>query len=694
MNRLPFFALLLGALLAWPAAATAAPGEEAEIYFRGYTTSNEAERLENGGDLELALTKYRQADEIFDNIVKTYPQWEPNMLDMRRQRVQDAIRRVESRLAQQASAPAPAQPSQAAPIPSQPVAPGTSFAPSIPAPGALSPQAAPAVPGGPLPSLQDMFRQYEEAYRQRMRELESENYKNQEDLRKWQAWYQWASQEITTVRAERDGLNQRAAQLDQAIDQLRKNAAAGTAAQGQLDALLKDKAALTAEIQQKNQKLAAAEKAAADASTKLVETGAQLEKAREELKAARSERDALAAQNMGLKAENEALRKTKSADKIDALLAENERLKKDLEAARLQAEALKGDIERKDQEIASLKTELTSLKTELTTLRQESARYQTQVAELTMQLKQLSDGKTPTASPEIAKENDMLREIIMRQLRTQYRQQRAKELVIAELQKMENASEDLLKQVEDLEGERLVLTKEEEKLFTDPKVREMFGQTGIQAALVARSDSPDGKDGDAPKKPAEDTFEALLLDANEALQNKKFGEAAKLYQDALRAQPKNASALIGLGLAHQRSGNYAEAEAAFEKCLTFEPDNANAAYALGVTLFKEERWSDSLKPFERSLEINPNNAGARHFLGIVATKLNLLTRAEREFKTALAIDPDYGEAFFNLAVLYVTWNPPQWDKAKEAYTSALSKGVAADDALEKLLNSQKTASAN
>jgi tetratricopeptide (TPR) repeat protein len=703
MNRLCNILLVLAAcLLAWPALA----GDEAEIYFRGYTTFNEGERLEKSGDLDLALSKFQQADEIFDNVVRTYPNWEPNMIDMRRQRVQDAIRRVESRLARQTSnpapAPAPAAATQGAPIPSQPVGPGTSFAPTpaIPTPGALSPQAPAA--GGALPSLQDMFRQWEESYRQRLRVLESENYKNQEDLRKWQDWYQWASQEITTVRGERDQLNAKAAQLDKDIDTLRKNAAAGTAAQGQLDALLRDKAALTAEIQKKNQKLAAAEKAAADASTKLVATSAKLEKVEADLKKVTSERDALAAQNMGLKAENDALRKTKSADKIDALIAENERLKKDLEAARLQTEALKGDIERKDQEIAALKTELSGLKTELTTLRQESARYQTQVAELTMQLKQLQSGETPAANPALAKENDMLREIIMRQLRTQYRQQRAKELVIAELQKMENASEDLIKQVEDLEGERMVLTPEEEKLFTDPKVREILGQTGIQATLVARSEAPDKEDGGkkGEAKPAkmekadDNSFDAILSQANEALQNRKYGDAAKLYQDALRAEPKSASALIGLGLAHQRSGNYAEAEASLQKCLTFEPDNANASYALGVTLFKQERWNDSLKPFERSLEINPKNAGARHFLGIVATKLNLLTRAEREFKTALAIDPNYGEAFFNLAVLYITWNPPQWDKAREAYDSALSKGVASDAALEKLLKSQKTASAN
>lgn len=684
-------ALLISTAFLHTPQASAASGEEAEIYFRGFTTANDGTRLEKEGELEQALAKFRQSAEIFDSFIKTYPAWQPEMVDMRRDRVKDAIQRLEAQIAQAAAAPKPAPtpaPTASAPIPSQPLSPGTTFVPSVPAPGTIVPEAPGAT--GPLPSLQDMFRQYENAYRQRLKDLELDNYKSQEDLRKWQTWYQWASQEITTTRTDRDKLSAQATQMEGTIEAMKRDVAAGKAAQGQLDALIKDKAALTAEMQQFDQKIAAAEKAAAEASSRLAVASAEVAKLQDSVKTVTTERDKLASQNTTLKTENDELRKIKGADKMDQLLAENERLKKDLESARLQTEALKSDVERKDQEIASLKTELSGLKTELTTLRQESARYQTQVAELTMQLKQMQTGDPGSADPAITKENEMLREIIMRQLRTQYRQQRAQELVINELQKMENASEELLQQVQDLEGERMILTPDEEKLFTDPKVQEMLGQTGIQAGLVARSDATAEEEKNTPP-PAENSVEALIGSANEALQNKKYGDAARLYQDALRAEPKNTTALIGLGYAHQRSGNYAEAESSLKKCLTFDPKNANAAYALGVTLFKQERWNDALKPFEQSLEISPKNASARHYLGILSTKLNLLTRAEREFKTALAIDPDYGEAHFNLAVLYVTWDPPQWDKAKSAYNSAVEKGVPADEALEKLLNANKTA---
>ena len=110
-----------------------------------------------------------------------------------------------------------------------------------------------------------------------------------------------------------------------------------------------------------------------------------------------------------------------------------------------------------------------------------------------------------------------------------------------------------------------------------------------------------------------------------------------------------------------------------------------ALFYLGVTHFKQERWNEALGSFEKGLEVNPRNARARHYLGIIATKLSLIERAEREFKMALAIDPEFGEAHFNLAVLYATWDPPRWPEAKLAYEQAVKKGVSPDASLERLL---------
>lgn len=724
MNR-RFSVLTLMAALALTAPVSHAQSidagsDVAEQYFRGFVLNNEAAKLEAAGDIPLAQSKFKQAGEIMDSIARNYPTWQPEMRTARQQKIQDALMRLQTRAAAAAQTPAAAPAPAVSPTPAvtAPVAAAAAMA-AIPTPGVLSQPAAvvPATTPGVLPSLSDMLGQWELMYKQRVLELETKANQQQLDLGKWQNWYQWASGEITTAREQNDALGKKAAAMEQTILAMGKDVEEGRAAQDKMGKLMEEKMAVELEMRKNGQRLQAAEAAAKEASQKLADAStkmadieqerskilkereqivkdrdnaiAQRDDALKQKDAAVKDRDAASARSLGLQAEVDDLKKKTVSSEMKRLLAENERLKKELTDAQKQVETLKADVGRKDKEIADLRGQLTGLQGQMAELRKESATYQTQVAELTKQLKELQaggmDGKM-AATPELTQENELLRGIIMRQLRAQHRQQAAKDLMIAELQKMENASTDLIKQVEEMKDARMILTPDEEKLFTDPVARELLGAKGVQATLVA-SASPDSDKKMAA--PAPTSVEKLINQANESYMNKDFGTAAKLYQDALRAEPKNVTALIGLGITRQRENKHAEAEVSLQKALAYDPNNEPASFALGVTYFKQERWKDAMTYFEKSLAKRPDNASGRHYLGIIATKLSLIERAEREFKTALAIDPSYGEAHFNLAVLYITWDPPQWDKARAEYDEAIKKGVRPDANLEKLLQGGK-----
>lgn len=715
MNRLFYVLTLFAALVLTAPVSHAqtidASSEVADQYFRGFVLNNEAAALEASGDFTLAQTKFKQAGEIMDSIAQNYPTWQPEMRASRQHKIQDALTRLQSRSSQpQAQAPAAAPTAAVTMTPAMPSA-------AIPAPGILAQPAAP-LPSSPgsLPSLNDMLSQWEQMHKQRILELETKNNQQQIDLGKWQNWYQWASGEISTARAQNDALGKKTAALEQSILAMGRDVEEGRAAQGQLGKLMEEKMAVDLEMRKNGQRLIAAEAAAKDASQKLADSSTQIaavqqerdkifkerdqivkerdgaitqrDEAVKQRESAVKERDAASARSLGLQAEVDDLKKKTGSAEMKRLIAENERLKKEIVEAQKQVETLKADVGRKDQEIVALRGQLTGLQSQMAELRKESATYQTQVAELTKQLKEVQtgmEGKIAT-TPELTQENEMLRSIIMRQLRTQHRQQAAKDLMIAELQKMESASNDLVKQVEEMKNARMILTPEEEKLFSDPVVRELLGPKGVQATLIANA-SPDSDKKAAP--PAPTSVEKLISQANETYMNKDFESAAKFYQDALRAEPKNVTALIGLGITRQRENKHADAEVSLQKALAYDPTNEPASFALGVTYFKQERWKDAMTYFEKSLAKRPDNASGRHYLGIIATKLNLIERAEREFKTALAIDPAYGEAHFNLAVLYITWDPPQWDKARAEYGEAIKKGVRPDSNLEKLLEGGK-----
>jgi tetratricopeptide (TPR) repeat protein len=385
-----------------------------------------------------------------------------------------------------------------------------------------------------------------------------------------------------------------------------------------------------------------------------------------------------------------------------------------LDSAQKQIETLKVEGGKKDEEIASLRTQITGIQKDLANMRKENTEYQTQVAELTVKLKQMnSDIQTPAGrkqDSQLAKENETLRAIIMRHLRQQQRALTAKELAIAEMKKLEIKSETLLENLEDLTSGKVRITVDEEMLFTEPELKIIIASKGgVNATLEADStrpkSSPSGKSpastpaplaANAPGPPTSVASaspkssitpeEKLMVQAEQALQSQEYKAAEGYLQDVLRANPKNIDALVALAGIKRSDQKQAEAEVLLQKCLVYEPSNSSALYWLGVCQFQQNRLPDSLATFDKCVLSDKKNARAHHYLGIISNSMSNRRRAEAEFKSALAIDPEYGDAYFNLAVLYATSSPPDIDKARENYQHALRRGIHSDPTLEKLLD--------
>lgn len=683
--------------------------EKAERYLDAYMMYNDGERTEKEGNLEEALRKYREASGVFDSLAMTDPGWETNMIGMRRRKVADSMARVQGMLQRAPSAVAPvaggAMPGPG-PAPALDAAPagGLAVMPSGEAKGppevgtwGAGGAGATGEGAGEVPSLGEFLQQYEKQVKLKMEGLQRKNLEMEGALRKWDDWYRWASKEIQVARTEKETLAARAAEMEGRVKQMQREVDAGSATQGQLDTLLKEKVALLALEKTNNQRLATAEATAAEAAQKVSAASAELNavmKERDQLKlekeAAMKDRDLAQASEKKLMAEVVELKKSRPDEEaLKKLTAENERLKGELEAAKLQVTALQEGMTKKDVEIESLKKELGTIQGQLASLQKENTSYQTQVSELTTQLKELQQGMAKTDSGAGSEESAMLREVILRQLRNQARQQQAKALVIEEMKKMEGASAELLARVQELDAGRMTLTAEEEALFTDPQAQELLksGSGAVKAKLMASGDagSAPGVEEKTSTGSGDGVLAKLLAEGEQAVKAKDYTKAVEAYKEAVRASPKDVDALLGLGDAYQRGGQFEEAEAALKKCLEYDPDNAVACHALGLTYFRANRLNDSMKAFEESLARDSKQALAHHYLGIIASRLKQAPRAEKEFRTALAINPDFGEAHFNLAVLYIGWDPPQIDKARTEYQSAISKGVVPDDNLQKLL---------
>ena len=94
---------------------------------------------------------------------------------------------------------------------------------------------------------------------------------------------------------------------------------------------------------------------------------------------------------------------------------------------------------------------------------------------------------------------------------------------------------------------------------------------------------------------------------------------------------------------------------------------------------------EAVNSLTKALAINPKYAMAHNYLGITASEKGWQEAALKEFQTALALDPNYGDANFNLAVIYATQKPPKKDQAQKYYNKAVKLGSEPNKKLEELI---------
>lgn len=641
-----------------------------DLFYKGYTLKTEAEKLEQSGDTAGAIAKYQQAQQAIGAVAQNYPAWQPEVVNYRLRLIEHAIAKLRGQTgaAPLAGVPAPLPPSPGY----SPAAP--SFAP-------------PAAVGGAINPL-DMVNQQIQA-------LQRENADYKEKLRVYEDSY-------TNASRDRQRAMQEASLLQQQLQELNAKA----------EALSQELQAKDSNARQELDKIREEAKMVAGM---LASRNEQLEESGKTIEALQKEKDDLIARNSALEQDLSAVSKGKGQGKtgdVSKLAADNKRLHQELENARKQIETLKAEGVKKDQEVAALRAQITGIQDELTRLRQENTSYQGQVAELTRQLKevnaQIADGAPANAqnSVELGRktaENVALRNIIMRHLRQQNRLLQSKEIVIAEMKKLEGASKVLMENLEDMTSGKIRVTVDEESLFSEPELKEILSASegGVYATLEAPSSAPGHPATVAAAKtdsafdlsaPTTSTEESLMNQAADALRAADYKTADWAYQEALRANPKNTLALNNLAGIKLHTSQFEEAEVLLQKSLVYQPENDTALYRLGVCYFQQDKLPDAQTSFEKSLSINKNSARAHHYLGIITTRQGNRSRAETEFKSALAIDPGYGDAHFNLAVLYATATPPDWDLARKHYKDALDHGIKADPAMEKLLQNPESLS--
>lgn len=375
-------------------------------------------------------------------------------------------------------------------------------------------------------------------------------------------------------------------------------------------------------------------------------------------------------------------------EQIKQLLEENKTLRQKLDTAeQLMAQfsggaggdnvvKIQGQLDRIQEQLSLKEKENEALRQTNEEFKQQLQKAQEDLAAASDRLKKYEGPNSP-----LTKENAMLRDIVQRQLREQARRDAAKRLAMEELQTLKIESTTLKTQL-DLLGSPLVeLTETEKSMLRAPVVGGTDGNFFANAPEAASSDF-----STSPRVPEE--FKETATEATQLFEQQDFDGAAAKYQSILNTYPKSLYALSNLAVVRFQQGNYPEAEKALRQAVLIAPQDAFCHSVLGIVLYQEGKYDEAVQILSRAVALDGNDPKTRNYLGIAASQKGWQEAAEQECRKAIDLDPNYGDAHFNLAVIYSTQKPPSKELARRHYEKALGLGVPADPQLEKMIDYQ------
>src|SRR5437588_957083 len=492
-------------------AAPALPAQSddpSETFLKAYMTSQQGEKLEHENQFKAALAKYRFAGALIEQLRKAHPDWQPAIVEYRGRKVRESILRVRDKAGTQESVAAPEQTAENVAAAPQNL-PSAQVVKEAAAPPPAAPKPTPASPPNEV-----AIEQATRKLRDRVDQLEAELQKSHTQMSAAENEKQSLTSRLDETKSKLDKAQgdlekaktaekQVRDQLNQAQVSLKKTAAAGSNDSKAQEALKSEIAQLKKALTVAQQGRSAAEKERDDANSKVAtadqqravagkerdEANARAADADQKVAAANKERDDALAHLKGLK---------DTEQRVEVLVAENSDLKQKLDDAEKTVREISADKPKKEKELVDVKKQIGDLQQQLAASQKQNQNYETTVAQLRSQLddasKQLEQvklvGATPEETAKLTKENDMLRNIIVRERQEEARRDQAKKLMLAEFDKLQIKSETLTEQIQLLAQPVTRLTTDELALLRQPVVSISDDNPGAVEASCTLAKNP------------------------------------------------------------------------------------------------------------------------------------------------------------------------------------------------------------
>ena len=357
------------------------------------------------------------------------------------------------------------------------------------------------------------------------------------------------------------------------------------------------------------------------------------------------------------------------------LTADNQKLRQQLTEAEARI-ATGGDTAKVTQQLATERGRLASTEAAVKNLQSENAALQRRVEQADKRAEALD--VTAKAS---AKEADRAR-LLERQLAALQKQLAETDRQIADrnVQRLETRLTSLNDQMLALrsrmgiyEAKALPYTAQELALFRAPAATNLVAQSTLTRRRTSGANAN------------------LEVNAEKLMTAGDLPQAEQQLAQVVQKDDKEVRAFCNLAITQAGQGRFPDAEKSARQALALSPEDAASLGVLGHVLSAQNRRDESLDVLSRAVALRPKDAGIQTLLGIALADKGQRAEAETAFRKALQASPNHLDAHYNLAILYLTQQPPLIELARWHYLKSLSAGSAPNPELEAKLTAAAAA---
>ena len=376
--------------------------------------------------------------------------------------------------------------------------------------------------------------------------------------------------------------------------------------------------------------------------------------------------DRLTQENQALQGRVQALLASPAA--AEALREENELLKKQM--AELRSQATNAPMTSSSAELADARARISILQSnaEVSLLEREA---------LESRVRQLESGaKPPALTPREAENEARIREL------TQERDDLLAKLGKANEELYGHKKQDAAAQIAELTDEVTVLRA---RLAVDEARAVPY--TPEELALFKQSTPPTPNPNAEKKSIREMPFGSatLVAEAQKYFADRQYDKAETNYLQILQHNANNGLVLANLAAIEIQQNKLDDAEKHIQAALAQAPNDAYNLSLLGYLKFQQGKYDDALDALSRAARLDPQNPEIENYLGVTLSHKGLRQQAEAALRKAIQLDPNYAAAHNNLAVIYISQQPPLPELARWHYEKALAAGQPPNPDLEKML---------